>query len=114
MKPRVYVETTVPSYLTARPSRDLLRAAHQQVTREWWETRRHKFDLFVSEFVLEEAGAGDRVAAEERLRALEGVTILDAGKEARELALELIANVPLPEKAAVDAAHIAIAVVGGM
>ena len=48
MKPKVYLETTIPSYLTARPSRDLVTAAHQQITREWWDTRRHAFDLFVS------------------------------------------------------------------
>ena len=63
MKPKVYLETTIPSYLTARPSRDLVTAAHQQITREWWDTRRHAFDLFVSQMVLDEAGAGDEEAA---------------------------------------------------
>ena len=55
MKSKVYLETTIPSYLTARPSRDLVTAAHQQITREWWDTRRHDFDLFVSQMVIDEA-----------------------------------------------------------
>jgi hypothetical protein len=59
MKPKVYLETTIPSYLMARPSRDLVTAAHQQITREWWETRRQDFDLFISQMVIDEASAGD-------------------------------------------------------
>ncbi len=55
MAKSVYLETTSPSYLTARPSRDLLRAAHQEITREWWEDHRDRFDLFVSRIVIEEA-----------------------------------------------------------
>ncbi len=58
----VYIETTIPSYLTARPSRDLVTAAHQQVTREWWESHSGRFDLFVSRIVIEEAGRGDHDA----------------------------------------------------
>jgi hypothetical protein len=63
MKPRLYLETTVPSYLTAWPSRDLIRAAHQQLTREWWDTRRADFELYVSQSVLREIAAGDPIAS---------------------------------------------------
>jgi hypothetical protein len=63
MKPKLYLETTIPSYLTAWPSRDLVKAAKQQITRDWWEERRHAFDLFISEVVLDEAGQGDPQAA---------------------------------------------------
>jgi hypothetical protein len=63
MKPTVYLETTVPGYLAARPSRDLVTAAHQEITREWWDNRRGDFALFVSQMVLQEAGAGDVEAA---------------------------------------------------
>ncbi|MGA8028435.1 MAG: hypothetical protein WB992_14925 [Bryobacteraceae bacterium] len=63
MKTKVYVETTIPSYLAARPSRDLLIAAHQQITHDWWETRQLAFELYVSEPVLEEAAAGDPILA---------------------------------------------------
>lgn len=67
MKPTVYIETTIPSLLTAWPSRDLQIAAQQQATRDWWEHRRHAFDLFVSPVVLGEAAAGDAEAARQRL-----------------------------------------------
>jgi len=113
MKPRVYVETTIPSYLTAWRSRDLLRAAHQQVTREWWD-RRAAFDLFVSPLVLIECQAGDPTAAAERLAALTGLPLLDQTEEVVELAELLAREVPLPPRARADAVHIATAAVHGM
>jgi hypothetical protein len=76
MKARVYIETTIPSYLVARPSRDLLIAAHQQLTRDWRESRRAAFDLYISELVLEEAAAGDAFQAKERLDLMAGIRIL--------------------------------------
>ena len=114
MKPKVYLETTIPSYLMARPSRDLITAAHQEITREWWETRRHDFDLFISQMVIDEASAGDQEAAARRLEILAALPLLDPGDEAAGLAQALIEHVPLPESAAADALHIAIAVVNGM
>jgi predicted nucleic acid-binding protein len=113
MKPRVYVETTVPSYLTAWPSRDLVRAAHQQITREWW-TNRDAFDLYSSRLVVRECQAGDPVAAAERLTALSGVPLLEQTPETASLAEALVRGVPLPERAAADALHIAIAAVHGV
>jgi predicted nucleic acid-binding protein len=113
MKPRVYVETTIPSYLTAWPSNNLLRAAHQQVTREWWD-RRAAFDLYVSPLVVVECQAGDPKAAAERLAALAGVPILDQPPEVAALAEALVREVPLPPKAGADAVHIATAAVHGM
>lgn len=76
MKPRVYVETTIPSYLTVWTSRDLLRAAQQQMTREWWD-RREEFELFISPLVLVECQAGDATAAADRLAAIAGIPLLD-------------------------------------
>ena len=113
MKPRVYVETTIPSYLTAWPSRDLLRAAHQQVTREWWD-QRAAFDLFISPLVLIECQAGDPTAAAERLVALAGLPLLDQTGEVAALADALVREVPLPPRAGADAIHIATAAVHGM
>jgi len=113
VKPKVYVETTVVSYLTAWPSRDLVRAAHQQVTREWWTTR-DKFDLFVSQFVLDEAAAGDEDAAAQRLAALQEVALLDVTEDAILLAEKLVAGDGLPAKARVDALHVAMATAPGM
>ena len=77
MKPTLYLETTVPSYLTAWPSRDLIRAGHLQITKEWWQTRRAEFDIYISQFVLDEAAAGDAEAARERMAALQGLPLLD-------------------------------------
>ncbi len=61
MKPKVYLETTIVSYLTAKPSRDIIIAAHQELTNEWWENRRKHFDLFISQLVIQEAKAGDKM-----------------------------------------------------
>ena len=114
MKPKVYLETTIPSYLTGRPSRDVVTAAHQQITRAWWDTRRHAFDLFISQMVLDEAGAGDPEAAAHRLAVLTPLSLLNPHEEEVELAQTLIEHIPLPVSAAADALHIAIAVVNGM
>ncbi len=108
MPKSVYLETTIPSYLTARPSRDLVRAARQQVTREWWETRRQRYELFISELVLEEAARGDPEAAAARLRALEGLPLLEVSAEAVELAGQLVAAGVFPEEARPDALHVAV------
>ena len=113
MKPRLYIETSIVSYLTAFPSRDLVRAAHQQVTRDWWSTRA-QFDLYVSQFVIDEAADGDQSAAAERLAALESATLLSITPEAVALAAQLVRMGDLPKKAVVDAFHIAVAAVHGM
>lgn len=114
MKPKLYLETTVPSYLTAWPSRDLIRASHQQITKEWWETRRTAFEIYISQFVLDEAGAGDEDAARERLAALKDFPILDLTEEVADLAAALVESLALPGKASTDATHIAIAAVHNM
>jgi len=114
MKPRVYLETTIPSYLTAWPSRDLVRAAHQQITRDWWDRRRAVFELYISQVVLRECQAGDATAAAERLKVLQDLPLLEQTEEATRLAQALVDRVPLPERAAVDALHVAIAAVHGV
>src|SRR6476469_6938908 len=100
MPGRVYVETTVVSYLTARPSRDVVVAGHQQVTQEWWDTRREDFELCVSQLVLDEAAAGDAQAARERIAILQSMTVLETTPEALALAKELVREGALPAKAA--------------
>lgn len=109
MAERVYIETTIVSYLTARPSRDVVIAGHQQVTHEWWDTRRGNYDLCVSQLVLDEAGAGDAQAAQERLLVLRPMLVLETAAEALELARQLLGAGALPAKAANDALHIAVA-----
>ena len=113
MKPRLYVETSIVSYLTARPSHDLVRAAHQQITRDWWETR-SSFDLCVSQFVIDEARAGDPEAATLRLAALREVVLLELVPEAGEPARELLRLGGMPETAYVDAVHVALSAVHGL
>ena len=88
-KQKVYVETSVISYLTSRPSRDLIVAGHQQLTRDWWERRSGDFHLVASELVLQEAGAGDADAARSRLKVLENLELLDLSEEALDLAKAL-------------------------
>lgn len=111
---KVYIETTVVSYLTARPNRDLVLAAHQQITNEWWENRRAKFDLYTSQFVILESSAGEAGMAQKRLDALSGLPLLAASQLAFGLARSLVERGPIPEKAKVDALHIAVAASNGM
>jgi hypothetical protein len=101
MKRKVYIETSVISYLTARISRDLIVAGHQRLTQEWWATRREAFDVSVSQVVFEEASAGDPEAARERLAVLATLPLLEISETAVALA---------KDRAEVDALHIAIAV----
>ena len=110
MKWRIYVETSVVGYLTSRLSRDLIVAGHQQITQEWWASRRDRFELFISQTVIEEVAAGDSEAAQQRLAVIEGLPLLEITEEAIALAKDLIRIGPLPEKAEVDALHIAVAV----
>ena len=109
MAPRVYIETTFVSYLTAWSSRDVVVAGHQQVTHDWWNTRRSYYELCVSELVLDEAGAGDVQAAQERLLVLRPMLVIETTQEARDLAKELLRAGALPAKASADAQHIAVA-----
>ena len=110
-RPRVYVETSIVSYLTARPARDIVIAGRQQATRDWWKTARTRFDLLISQLVREEAAVGDPEASRARLDALASLTALAAPMEARELARRLVDAGAVPERAARDAMHVAIAAV---
>lgn len=114
MKPTAYIETSVISYLTARPSRDVVVAAYQEITREWWRDAQERFALVASALVVAEAGAGDKDTAHSRILALEGVSLVDATLDAEELARKLLDLGALPRQAADDAAHIAIAVTNGV
>lgn len=113
MKPTVYLETTVVSYLTARPSRDLVRAAQQQITREWWD-QRGRYELFVSELVLTEAGVGDQTAAEARLAAIQGLSVLRVTPDADALAEALVSRLVIPSSALRDAVHVAVCAANGL
>jgi predicted nucleic acid-binding protein len=108
--PSAYVETTIPSYLAAVPSRDLIIAARQQVTRDWWQYARGRFDLYVSEAVLQEIRAGDAATAAKRIELVEGLTVLDVTKDVDSLVEVYQRHFGLPQRARTDIVHIAVAV----
>ena len=114
MKPRAYIETTVVSYLTARGSRDLIVAAHQELTQEWWQRRRGEFELYCSQLVIQEASGGHKEAAQRRLEVLQALSILEINDAAKELARHVAKAASIPRKATEDALHIALATVHGM
>lgn len=114
MKSKVYVETSVISYLMSRPSRDLIVAANQQITQDWWQERRDAFDLYISQLVIQEASEGDPIASQQRLKAMAELPLLALGKEAVEFAESLVKTGLLPENAVADALHIGVATLNGM
>ena len=113
LKPKVYVETSIPSYLTAWRSRDIVIAGNQETTKEWWD-RRDDFELFISEFVLVEVASGAPEAAERRLAVLNGIPEIEITAEVELIAQRLLSQASLPSRARVDALHIASAAMGGM
>ncbi len=114
MKPRVYVETSVISYLTARPHHDVIVAGHQKATHDWWKTASETFSLVASELVVQEASAGDALAARKRLEALQPLQLLEVAEIAVDLADLLVRFQAVPAKAGEDALHIAICATNGV
>ena len=115
MKPRVYLETTIISYLVGWLNRhDLYVAANQEFTRDWWSKRRHGFELFASAVVVREAREGEPELASARLAFLKDVTLLEVTEEADRLKVALLQGAALPAKAELDALHIAVATAHGL
>lgn len=114
MSAKVYFETSVISYLTSRPSRDLVIAANQQTTREWWQGQRPSYELYISQMVIQEASSGDTNSVEQRMLAVEGVPLLAMSEEVVRLAERLITLGAVPKTAVEDALHIAVATVNGI
>ena len=108
---RIYIESTIPSYLVARPARDLLQAARQQTSKDWWELKRHQHELFTSEIVLAEIGEGEAAMAKQRLEVMNGITILRVTDETEALTRRILESGLLPLDADRDAAHIALATI---
>lgn len=113
MNRRVYVETSVISYLAARASRDVIIRAHQEVTRAWWLKRRGDFELLVSDVVLEELGRGDKAAAARRFAYTRDLGVLLSAEPAIALARLLLKRRAVPAMAEVDALHIGLATANG-
>ncbi len=114
MKSTLYLETTIPSYLTARQSRDIIVLAHQQITQEWWEVRRMHYEIYISPVVINEIQLGDNKAAEQRLHIIKDIEILAATQEVEEVTELYLAELSLPKKAIRDATHLAFACVYGL
>ena len=106
--PKLYLETTIPSYLTARRSPLARIAADQQTTQDWWDFRRQEYEMFVSEAVLDEAADGDSDFAAHRLGMLVGLPRLQTTPEADALVERLLRMDIIPAKAATDAVHLAL------
>ena len=113
-KETLYLETTVVSYFSAWPSRDVIVLAHQQITREWWGTQLSRYEVFVSELVLQEASQGDPEAAKKRLEQIKPFEVLAVSSEAERLADLYLRKIPILKNAIRDALHLAIASAGGM
>ncbi|WP_159791017.1 type II toxin-antitoxin system VapC family toxin [Sodalinema gerasimenkoae] len=114
MSETIYIETSILGYLTARPSRDLVVAANIQITREWWDTRRHSFQLYTSQAVVEETSQGDADMAAQRLEIIRDFILLDLDQSVLNLAEQFLERSSLPAKADIDAIHIAAATIHNM
>lgn len=107
----VYLETTIFSYLTARPSRDVVVAGHQQTTADWWEKSRSRFICVVSDFLVDEIERGNPEMAAARLALTEGMMRLQTTPVVRSLSKEFLSRGAFPPRAAADALHVALATV---
>ena len=114
MKPSLYLETTIPSYLAARPSNNLIIAGRQAVTHEFYKFERHKYEICISEHVLRECSDGDASAAKRRLSWLEGIEVLNDTAEVKPLAEIYARLLSIPEKSKADALHLAICCIHGI
>jgi hypothetical protein len=113
-KPGIYIETSIVSYLAARPSRDPVTLHNQQLTHEWWNTQRERYVLHTSAAVMTEAAVGDPAMAQRRIDLLSPLRLLSRREDIDELAEHLRSRVPLPPQAKTDALHISLAAVYGM
>ncbi|MBF0100987.1 MAG: type II toxin-antitoxin system VapC family toxin [Desulfobacterales bacterium] len=114
MKKTVYIETSIVSYLTARPSSNLLAAAWQKITIDWWDTQQNRFCLYTSDIVIEEAGKGNPKASELRISILSEIPILEITDSVLAFSKLIIKKGVLPQKAIDDSLHIALSVIHGI
>jgi len=114
MKPKesIYLETTIPSYATAKPSGDIIVAARQLLTNLFWEKERHKYNLLVSQFVIDECSRGNKEAAQKRLQFISGVEQLEIPQGVEKLAGAYQKILGIPDKARYDCLHLAYCVLG--
>ncbi|HBE20517.1 MAG TPA: DNA-binding protein [Cyanobacteria bacterium UBA11149] len=114
MSETVYIETSILGYLTARATKNPILAANIEVTREWWQSRRSAFTLYISQIVLDEVARGDIEIATQRLEILNGLPLVELNQAVRSLSAQFLMRSNLPPKASDDAVHIAVATVHGL
>ncbi len=114
MKPSVYIESSVISYLVSKPSRDIIVAGRQAITNDWWTNHRHRFELRISILVEEEIGRGDPSAASLRIEKISAIPSLSISDEATEIARLLLSQGVVPMGSEEDALHIGIASAQGV
>jgi predicted nucleic acid-binding protein len=112
--PSVYLDTSVPSYLTARPARQPIALRKQRVSCLWWNVYRGHFNIYVSSHVLQEASRGNTEAAQRRIDMLSRLESLDVTDEAEDLAISILRETGLPERAKPDAQHVSVAATHGV
>jgi hypothetical protein len=106
----LYVESTIPSYITAWASRDPITAGHQAATRLFWENERHKYNLYISQYVIDEIRDGDREAAQKRIDLVEGIPVYPKTAETDALAAIYQKLLGIPNRAKADCTHLAVCV----
>ncbi|MBD2605221.1 type II toxin-antitoxin system VapC family toxin [Scytonema hofmannii FACHB-248] len=114
MSESVYIDTSILGYLTARATKNLIIAANIEITRDWWESRRNDFALYISQVVLDEVAKGDAQIAIKRLELIQNLPLLKLNQDVKNLAAQFLLKSNLPLKASDDATHIAIATVYGL
>jgi hypothetical protein len=110
MKEKVYIETSIISYLVSKTNRDIIITAKQELTKEWWFEHKSNYDLFISDLVIEEISKGDSVYADERLKIVENIPILKVTEKALLIANSIVSKKILPSKATDDILHISLAI----
>ncbi len=114
MSESAYIDTSILGYLTARATKNLIIAANIEITRDWWESRRNDFALYISQVVLDEVAKGDAEIAIKRLDLIQNIPLLELNQDVKNLAIQFLLKSNLPPKASDDATHIAIATVYGL
>jgi len=111
MKPSLYLETTIPSYLAAKPSNNLTNLYRQYLTKNWWDMKRNDFILFTSIYTWQECNRGNSAAAYKRLEVLKDIPQVPTSKEVEALAYEYAKLLAIPDRSIIDAFHLAICVI---
>lgn len=107
---KVYLETTIPSYIISRTSRDIIVLSHQEITKEWWETNRPNYEIYISQIVIDEISEGNKELAQKRNELIYNLPLLEYNNEVEKLALKYFEYFKFPKRALRDAFHLAFAV----